>query len=698
MASSCCRCSEDPRNTECRTQITSADLADLLYVQGLDVNLCEKFMPIAEALQLRDCAGNVIAADTQIVTCATFASRLCTALAALASGGTVTFGVTEVVGADCQVYTIPETPIIVVDTTTVDLTAVGQYNHTLSAVVKVSADAGNILVVHADGLYVPAAISACDQIANLPTGAVATPLITKLLGDDCQFHTIPLQTVTVNVSDTATVDMHIVGAPGSQVISADVIISPDAGNDLEAHPNGLYVDVCDSLAATTNGGVAEYGVTQLVGRDCKYYTLEEASLTTVVPSDTSCINMMVNEAPTGTFTVSAVPVISPVGDNQITCTPQGLYVQSVTVVPGDTSCVNMMVNEAPENTFTISAEPKLSPAEGNALVCTDQGLYVTGDPLLVPVTITVVDTDCIDFTLTNPVANSYELTADIIIDPAADNQVSCEVTGLYVPQGAGTVIGVVDTNCLNLTVTEPTPGTFSLTGNPIVSVTAGNILSCTGNGLYVPTPATGAGVTINGVDSNCIDMTVAQPVTGTFNISASPIIANAATGFPGGCNGLVCQADGLAVEPPQETVTYYIATALPILENETFTNGSSASGDLHVVTVTNPSTCRSAICDIYVRLGGIATDGVTNDPIRLAQTLYTSRTFPSAPEIWGQVNGQTLIANGQSVPSTPHIVRFTMAPGETGDFSAQIFLDQIFGDADVIIAFDMTVNIVITTI
>lgn len=49
----------------------------------------------------------------------------------------------------------PQTPITVVDTNSVDLTASGAYNTTLQADVKISTLAGNIAVVNATGLYVP---------------------------------------------------------------------------------------------------------------------------------------------------------------------------------------------------------------------------------------------------------------------------------------------------------------------------------------------------------------------------------------------------------------------------------------------------------------------------------------------------------------------------------------------------------------
>ena len=58
-------------------------------------------------------------------------------------------------GADGSTVVIPaELPLVANDSTTVDFTTSGAGDHTVTADVKVSATAGNALVVNADGLYV----------------------------------------------------------------------------------------------------------------------------------------------------------------------------------------------------------------------------------------------------------------------------------------------------------------------------------------------------------------------------------------------------------------------------------------------------------------------------------------------------------------------------------------------------------------
>lgn len=105
--------------------------------------------------------------------------------------------------ASPYLVSMPGTNLSVLDTPTVDLTLVGTV---LSADVKISTAAGNILTVDGTGLLV------LDV-------DVAT---------------------TVTALDTNTVNTTVTGGP-AYVVSSDVIISPVAGNLLTATPAGLLV-------------------------------------------------------------------------------------------------------------------------------------------------------------------------------------------------------------------------------------------------------------------------------------------------------------------------------------------------------------------------------------------------------------------------------------------------------------------------
>lgn len=565
----CCGCL-DPAGPTCRTQITSADLATLLYVQGLDVNLCEKFAPIASLFQFRDCLGNIIAANSQIVTCADFATRLCETLATLAIGGSAILDVTEVVGADCKTYTIPETPITVIDTSSVDLTASGAYSHTITAVVKISADAGNILVLHPDGLYVPVPVTTCAQLATYAAGAPVVFGTTPLIGQDCLTHVVNETPFTA--TDSSSIDFTNSG-PFGHDLTGVVKISATIGNTVVIAPDGLYVPPATDT-------------------------------TSVLAADTPCFDMTVIQAPAGTFTVSGAPVVSPNAGNQLVCAGNGLFVPAsgtITLQPIDTPCFDLTIIETTPGNFQLSGSPVVSPNADNSISCLPNGLF-SPDTSIVS-----LDTACLNIDVVEgPGNNDFLITGNPIISPVVGNQIQCTPQGLFA-NGAAVeyTVTATDSNCLNLDVVESPAGTFTVSGNPIISPTPGNQISCTGNGLYVA--ATGA-FALTGVDTPCIDITVTPTGASTANISAVPIIAPTRTGYGAGCNPLVCQADGLSVPP--EAFAGYASTSLaipPVFDGDSL-EGVTYTGDIHTATFTNTS-CRPAYAELTLTVPAINIDG-----------------------------------------------------------------------------------------
>lgn len=88
----------------------------------------------------------------------------------------------------------------------------------------------------------PTTAQFCASLSTVPV--LLTPA-TSALGPDCAFHPIvaaPIVDVAVVGVDTATVDITVVEAPANTfTVSSDVIVSPDAGNQLVAQVNGLFV-------------------------------------------------------------------------------------------------------------------------------------------------------------------------------------------------------------------------------------------------------------------------------------------------------------------------------------------------------------------------------------------------------------------------------------------------------------------------
>ncbi len=410
----CCSCGVAPVASSCRQTITSADLATLLYTQGLDANLCTKFAPVVAGLSLVDCEGNPIVIGQSVVTCAEFAALLCETvagwdsgaiavpgstellgadclthvlptlcdqLAVLPTGDPVILDVTPVLGADCEFHTVPETPITVTDTSTIDFTASGPYNHDITGVVKVSAVPGNEITIQADGLYAPSQ-----------------------------------NDITIVATDT----------PCLNPISGNPIISPNAGNQLSCAGNGLYAAAGDSPIPVTITGL-----------------------------DTPCGEIDVTEIGPNDFQISISPVVSPNAGNALSCEGNGLYVPEVIVQAIDNGCIELDSVESPVNTWTLTPTLVISPNAGNAASCLDNGLYVPvgdfvltcddviatftadGGPIppgthfladdcsayLIPdaptaITVSVTDTDSIDLTLTH-IGDNYDISADVIVAPTA---------------------------------------------------------------------------------------------------------------------------------------------------------------------------------------------------------------------------------------------------------------------------------------
>lgn len=574
----CCACQSQPPAELCLTQITSADLAELLYVYGLDENLCPKYAAVADQFQFLDCEGNVIAPNTPLVTCAAFAERLCETIATLATGGSVVLGVTQVVGADCLTYTIPETPITVIDSTTIDFTASGAFNHTITGVVRVSLDPGNIIEIHSDGIYASVDGVVCEQIADFAAGAPVVFGVTQLVGDDCLTHTVP--PTVVSVLDTPSVDMTITGAPGSQVISADVEISSAPGNVTVINIDGVYTPgVCTQIAPLPSG-VYVPGVTQLVGRDCNVYVIPESGgETPITVIDTSTVDLTA----TGTLnhTISATVNIDPDITNIIQITDDGLFA-NVDITAVDTDCLNLDVTEGPDGIFLITGNPILSTVPGNSLQCLPDGLYTTA---LAPGSFTIVevdDTNCLNLNAAFDGVDTYTITGEPIIAPTANNDLECTNVGLNVPG-----VNVQDSTCINMSV--------NLTGNqhvisavPIISPTAGNQITCTASGLYVPPASSSLSV----LDTNCINLTLAGGV-----LSAAPILDTVHPGYPiAGSNSLVCDAGGLSAPP--DIINLTDAERYAPVGSIVLTPGAGVIRPTLTVSLTNTSPYRNALFEI----------------------------------------------------------------------------------------------------
>lgn len=555
----CCSCQTSPVPSSCRVAITSADLAELLYIQGLDSNLCTKFELLTDAVHLVDCAGNPISINTPIVTCADFAAQLCAALAALDSAGDVELGVTELVGADCQTYTVPETPLTVIDSDCINLTASGDFGHTLTADVIISPNEGNTITCEVNGLFVPTA-------------------------ED---------TTVVVGSDTDCISVTVVEGPDDTfTVSAEPIISPNANNAITCIGNGLFAN----------------------------------TPTPITVLDTASVDLTL----TGGNVLSADVIISPNAGNQISIEPNGLFVPDTIINVLDSDCLDLEIIEGPANTFLLTGDLVISPDAGNLLSCTPDGLFS---------------------------------------GPATCDQIVATFDPTIVPPPPGTQFLASDCNTYTIPQAEaPDCETIVAAFTPVVTPLAANAPILAADCNTYPAP----GVSV--LDTSCINMTVTKPGN-NYVVSAEPIIANTYPGYDPGCNGLQCTLSGLAAPPD----IFGAAEQLPL---ENFLNNAPVEQDdvflgaLRTLNVENTSDCRDAILTIWVQNPEINTSGTpTNYSFR--QTIYRDFEIPGVVTDGGIVltTSQELtdtLASGTDTPRSDQVFVYILPPGAAGTITTQV--------------------------
>lgn len=288
-------------------------------------------------------------------------------------------------------------------------------------------------------------------------------------------------------------------------------------------------------------------------------------------SDTPSIDLSV----TGS-TISGVVIVDPIADNILEITPSGLYVPANEPI----GCADILPLLAP----VTGCFPDRADSPTRVLSSGPSGIGYRNLPALSDLT-TVSDTSSLDLTMTGAnVSGTVKLSA------AIGNRVTISPDGLYVPpiectelaplmdpttgcfpakvtaptsvlsigsDGLGyralpsgatpTIVGVTDTSSLDLTL-GGTASNPNISGVVIVSPNAGNVLTSTPNGLFVPTPSSGASTVVSVADTTTIGMVLG----GT---AAAPIVSANAIIDPALGNKLSASPSGLLVLPQSCTET-----------------------------------------------------------------------------------------------------------------------------------------------
>lgn len=417
-------------NNPCQGMTVSAsELADLTYIEGVDVNGCFRW----EAPE----------------------HLVCRVFVGLPTGGQAVPASTLLIGNDCQTYTVaPETPNSKTDSSTVLITLSGTLNRNIQADVRVSATVGNQITVNGDGLFVDFTITdLCPALALIPdAGAPAVFGTTRLIGKDCQAYTITETPITP--VDTQSVNLTINGVQ-NHTVQADVILDPSPNNLAVIGAPGLLVTETVFTPNTTSGIQATPGGT--FGHSPSYNVRISATVGNVAVLNADGI------------------YVAPAGGE----TP-------ITVV--DTPSVDLGASGVSNHTLTASV--KVSANAGNQISVLADGLYSSPSPANFCASISAlapgapgtpgvssyVGADCLthllptagapETTFTGNTANpgiaiaaggvaGHSPTFALIISPTAGNVATINGTGLYVPTptpttacnaavGIATVIGGLD--------------------------------------------------------------------------------------------------------------------------------------------------------------------------------------------------------------------------------------------------------------
>ncbi len=162
-------------------------------------------------------------------------------------------------------------PLTVTDSSTIDLTTgTGAQSLTgLTAVVKVSATAGNTITINADGLFVPPPTCAQVKTALTSAGCVPVGTLAQNIGFDAGGNLIQAAPAAgavlspLTVTDSSTIDLTAgTGSQNLTGVTAVVKVDPAAGNTLVANPNGLFVPpatidcptIITKVSTVTGGG------------------------------------------------------------------------------------------------------------------------------------------------------------------------------------------------------------------------------------------------------------------------------------------------------------------------------------------------------------------------------------------------------------------------------------------------------------
>lgn len=177
-------------------------------------------------------------------------------------------------------------------------------------------------------------LASYDEELELASEPLVCGQVLGVFCEDCFFDyvTAKVDSLAISVLDTSSVNLTLAAG----VLSAAVIISPDAGNELTQNPNGLFVPPADTI--------------------------------TVSDTDTVDLTYVAGN-------LSADVIVDPDVTNELVANPTGLFVPPPPAAPvqsvDDTDSVDLTLLAG-----VLTADVILDPDVSNALVLNPAGLYV----------------------------------------------------------------------------------------------------------------------------------------------------------------------------------------------------------------------------------------------------------------------------------------------------------------------------------
>ena len=298
------------------------------------------------------------------------------------------------------------------------------------------------------------------------------------------------------------------------------------------------------------------------------------------------------------YQLTASPIINPTGSGLLSCGPNGLNVAPTFILAKDTNTVDHLLvgSGTSYDPYELSSRVKLDPRISNLIHESSSGLYVECSEIAGCISLNVADTNTLDLVEsgTGTLSNPWSIFGNVKIDPSGTNILTATPNGLLVNGAAiadNLLLQVADTSTVNhtLTGTGATATPWLITSSVKVDSTPGNLIEITSGGLRVDCPSVASCIDINAVDTSTVNTTVANPSSGTWDISSTVKISTTAG------NTLTSNATGLYVPSASDT----------ILVADTSTVNMTLAGDtISSVVKVSPDSGN----DLEIRANGLYAD------------------------------------------------------------------------------------------